>query len=214
VGATSDNIGIDLMSASGGSVVSNISQSAKNNGQYLWTIPTSLLAGQYRLRVCVLSSGGNTCGNADMSDSAFTLVAANPSATSITVTYPNGGETLSSPLSATITWQTSNLPLSSLGSVKIGVRNKTTGAPYYMLYSTPNDGSQNVSFSGIPQGSYQLFISSIDSSYLPVYGWGGTVNLGTVTTNYSSDSLTASTLAAIKAALDAIQSIILNQLMR
>ena len=92
------NVKIDLLK--GGVVVSTIasfvSKGSNGVGSYNWTIPSSQAAGSdYKVRITSTSNSSVT----DTSDNFFTVLGP-----SVTVTSPNGGDTLTAGTTKTITW--------------------------------------------------------------------------------------------------------------
>lgn len=118
-----------------------------------WTVAGSAST-NCRMRVTGLYQGSS---RNDMSNSAFSIVALTPT---LTVTYPNGGETLHRGHTYTITWSSANVT----GDVAIDIY---SGATNLQRYNVANTGSYSwtIPFS-IPAGaSYRVSVS----------GMGGTV---------------------------------------
>ena len=88
-GSVGSSVKIELLKA--GVVNQTISTSTPNDGTYSsWTIPSTLATGtDYRIRVTSTSNAAIT----DTSNTYFTIASAAPAST-ITVTSPNGGESL------------------------------------------------------------------------------------------------------------------------
>ncbi|MBK7366810.1 MAG: S8 family serine peptidase [Candidatus Eisenbacteria bacterium] len=115
-------------SSDGGSTWTSIAANTPNDGSQAWTVPAATTT-TGRVRV----SGGTAT---DMSNANFTIAA--PPADQVTVTYPNGGESLVAGSSVNVTWTsvgtftTVNLDYSSDG-----------GTTWTSIVSgTPNDGTQ------------------------------------------------------------------------
>jgi len=131
-GSVGSYVKIELLKA--GVVSQTISTSSPNDGTYSsWTIPSSMATGtDYRIRITSTTSSSIT----DMSNTYFTIASAPPAST-ITVTSPNGGESLIRGTTPKITWTSSG----SAGSyvkielLKAGVVSKTIST------SSPNDGT-------------------------------------------------------------------------
>ncbi|MBI5168223.1 MAG: S8 family serine peptidase [Candidatus Eisenbacteria bacterium] len=115
-------------SSDGGTTWTSIAANTPNDGTQAWTVPAATTT-TGRVRV----SGGTAT---DMSNANFTIAA--PPADQVTVTYPNGGESLVAGSSVNITWTsvgsftTVNLDYSSDGG--------TTWTS--IVAGTPNDGTQ------------------------------------------------------------------------
>ncbi|MBL7650026.1 MAG: leucine-rich repeat domain-containing protein [Candidatus Hydrogenedentes bacterium] len=125
-----------------------------NDGAYDWAIPAGQLVGtNYTIEVRSLS----TPAISDSSNSAFSINAA-PSASSITVISPNGGETLTRGGSVELRWSSTGITGST---VKIVIRR---GAYVGTLFGgTPNDGVHNWNIpSTYPTGTgFTIEISSV-----------------------------------------------------
>ncbi|MCU0611426.1 MAG: S8 family serine peptidase, partial [Candidatus Eisenbacteria bacterium] len=118
-------------STNAGSSWTTITSSTTNDGSQAWTVPSSATS-QGRVRV---SDAANAATN-DVSNANFTIQL--PVTNSVTVTAPNGGETLTGGASYTITWTSTGTIANVMleYSTNAGV-NWTT-----ITSSTPNDGSQ------------------------------------------------------------------------
>jgi RHS repeat-associated protein len=92
------NVQIDLYK--GSTNVQQLAASASNTGSYTFNPPTSLADGSdYRIAISAMSGAVS-----DFSNSSFSIQSA-----TLTVTYPNGGETLIKGQNYTITWTSSNV---------------------------------------------------------------------------------------------------------
>ena len=126
--------------AVGGDVRINLQQGAQtfvliastaNDGAFDWTVPQAQAAGaNYTIAITSLSDAGIT----DTSNAAFTINSGPPQAR-ITVTAPNGGETLTRGGAAPITWTSTG---AVGGNVKIVARKGAQSA--VIANTTPNDG--------------------------------------------------------------------------
>lgn len=126
-------------SANYGSTWTLIDGAAGNTGTYAWTVPNNP-----QCSTLVKISDFSDTSIVDMSNSAFCINA--PSAT-LTITHPNGGETLTSGVLDTITW-------SSTGFINyMDLYYSTNGGATWLFY---NDGIQNT-------GSYVWTVPTVSS---------------------------------------------------
>lgn len=144
-GAYSPNVRIDF-SADSGQTWNLINASVTNNEVYGWAIPTTLVAGnKYLLRIRDVVDTTIS----DRSNALFTI-----SKPTITVTYPNGGQTLYLGDAKTIQWQSS--ALASSRQVKIEV-SADLGATWSLVTAgTGNNGSYSWIPTGLPIGTQNL----------------------------------------------------------
>jgi len=146
-GGVSGNVKIEL-SRDGGSSYSTLVASTSNDGTEPWVV-TSPPTSQARIKV---SSVDNPAIN-DVSDANFSIVQP-----TITVTFPNGGETWRIGMSQAIQWTSTNLT----GNVKIEL-SRNAGSTYETLFaSTANDGSESWAVSGSTTAQARIRITSID----------------------------------------------------
>ncbi len=116
----SGNVRIMLLGANS-NVGTVIAQSVPvSAGSFVWTIPTSVLPGNFYKVGIYLSTSAGTSIN-DLSDGFFSIVASNPPPPppqqSITVISPNGGEIWNTGATYPITWTSTGLE----GTVRISV---------------------------------------------------------------------------------------------
>jgi len=187
---------VELVKA--GSVVATISsftlKGSNGAGSYNWLVPSSQATGSdYRIRVTSTSNAAIT----DMSDTFFTVLGP-----SVTVTSPNGGETLSAGTTKTITWNYSGNPGSYLRIevLKAGSVLKTLSS--YVSKGTNGKGSYNwIIPSNQASGSdYKIRITSTSTSSLTDTSDDFFTVLGpsvTVTSPNGGDTLTAGTTKTI-----------------
>ncbi len=117
-------------SINSGSRWSTIIASTANTGSYVWTVPDTVSAG------CMvkISEAGN--GNpSDLSNNIFSIVST--STPTITVIYPNGGETCGIGTSQTISWSNTG----TVGNVKIEYSINGGSILSNIISSTSNTGS-------------------------------------------------------------------------
>ncbi|OGZ78997.1 MAG: hypothetical protein A2528_01130 [Candidatus Staskawiczbacteria bacterium RIFOXYD2_FULL_37_9] len=79
-------------------------QTVPSSEFYSWIIPSNIAPGQYKMQLSAYSDSTNTELIQDLSDNYFTIVAADTIQPSITVTSPNGGETLAVGQIYNLTW--------------------------------------------------------------------------------------------------------------
>ncbi|MEJ2196268.1 MAG: Ser-Thr-rich GPI-anchored membrane family protein [Ignavibacteriaceae bacterium] len=145
-----ENVQIDLYK--GGSLHSNIVASTNSDGNYNWTIPFTLESGS---DFSVKITSVNSSNTFDFSNKNFTIVGKE-----ITVTAPNGGESLTKGKTYFITWE-DNLS----GNIEI-LLYKGGILQDLVENSTPSDGSYTWQISSnLPSGSdYQIKIASLEES--------------------------------------------------
>ncbi|MCP5052544.1 MAG: hypothetical protein GY940_35575 [bacterium] len=117
-------------STNNGSGWTTITASTANDGSHTWTVPNKV-SSQCLVRISQALDGAPT----DTSDAVFSIVSSGTSA-SITVTSPNGGESLTVGTTHTITWTSTG----SVGNVKIEY-STDNGSNWTTITSTLNDGS-------------------------------------------------------------------------
>lgn len=120
----------------------SIADSTESDGQFIWTVP-AITSSLCKIRV----SNQQTGSPQDISDNVFTITTVTPQ--SVTVTLPNGGESIPSGSSQVITWTSSGID-----SVKIEfttnngvswstVVNKTESDGFYLWNPVPATSSTN-----------------------------------------------------------------------
>lgn len=117
-------------SLDGGSTWTTILSSTPNDGSQAWTVPSSATT-QGRVRV---ADAANASTN-DISNANFTITVVS---NSVTVTAPNGGESLSGGSSTNITWTSTG----SIANVKLEYSLDGGSTWTTIAASTPNDGAQ------------------------------------------------------------------------
>jgi len=116
-------------STNNGSSYSTIVSSTADDGTYNWTVPNKV-SSQCLVKVTDTTDAGVT----DVSDNSFSIVSA--TTPTISVTSPNGGETLDVGSSHTITWDSTG----SVGKVKIQYSTNNGSNYSTVVSSTSNDG--------------------------------------------------------------------------
>ena len=121
-----DNVNIEF-SADGGVSWEAIAAPTTNDGLHQWTVPEGLSAN------CLIRIGDIDGTPADVTDGVFSIV----EASSVTLTSPNGGESLEVGASHNITWNTTGM----IASIKIeySIDNGSTWKD--IAISTANNGS-------------------------------------------------------------------------
>jgi peptidoglycan/xylan/chitin deacetylase (PgdA/CDA1 family) len=151
------DVKIDYSMNSGGSWI-NIITAADNDGSYDWTIPDTP-SDNCLIRII----GSETDGGAvDISDSEFSIVST--SAAKITVTSPNGGESLTMGSTHEITWASTG----TVGSITIEYSSNRSTAWTDIVSSTDNDGSYAWEVPETPSDNCLIRISESDKDEGPV----------------------------------------------
>lgn len=117
-------------SANAGGEWHDIVLSTPNDGSYTWTVPATASTTCY-VRISEAADGAP----ADQSDATFTITAA-PVPAAITVTAPNGGETLAVGSQVSVTWSTQG----AVGDVSIEYSSDNGDSWAEVIGGTANDG--------------------------------------------------------------------------
>jgi len=175
---TSDITGnVRIVLLKNGVQVRVIAAALPNTGSFNWLIPATVISGtDYTVKV-------SSCVNpavTDVSDASFTIVGTGGSF--VTVTAPNGGETLTAGTTTTITWNSD-----ITGNVRISL---LKGGLQYALISagTPNDGTFEWALPAgmIPGTEYTVKVASAatpllydvsDATFTVIRGGGTTLTL-------------------------------------
>jgi hypothetical protein len=151
---------IDLeYSSNGGGSWNPIASSESNDGSYLWDVSGLIDGSNYLVRAT--ATDPTMLSDMDESDAVFTID--NPDDPTITVTYPNGGETLSG--SATITWTATDPDPGETAALDIDLEYSSNGGGSWNSIASgeANDGSYSWGVSGLPDGSnYLVRATAID----------------------------------------------------
>jgi pimeloyl-ACP methyl ester carboxylesterase len=141
--SSSDNVGVTshdvLLSTDGGATFPLTLASALpgNSQSFDWEIPASLVSTQARIRIIARDAAGNT--GQDDSNSNFTV---DPIPPSVTVTSPNGGESISAGSTITIRWNSAD----NLGLSRHSVFFSSDGGRSYIVLSQGQLGGDVRSF--------------------------------------------------------------------
>ncbi len=117
-----------LYSTNNGTDWYSVITSTSNDGNHLWIVP-DVISSQCKIKI----SEAIDDDPFDESDATFAI----EPAPSITVTSPNGTETLLSGITHTVTWTT----IGSVGDVKIEYTTSDGSSWFTVVGSTPNDGT-------------------------------------------------------------------------
>lgn len=125
------DVDIDLLDSSG-TYIKSIAN-AVHDGVYVWMSDPSLANGTYKLRI-EFSKGASSPAYSGL----FTVTSTRPNQPSITVTSPNGGETLVQGQTYTITWNSAGLP-STDRTVSIALQSIPSHYSYGIAMLLPAD---------------------------------------------------------------------------
>jgi hypothetical protein len=139
-------------STNNGSSWSTVTSSTSNDGSYNWTVP-SVASAACKVKVSEASDGSPS----DASNATFTIEVSNtPSPTaSVTVTAPNGGESLSAGSSYTVKWSSTG----TVGNVKIQYSTNSGGSFSTVVSSTANDGAYSWAVPNVASSGCYIKIS-------------------------------------------------------
>jgi hypothetical protein len=115
--SASDNFAVDHVdlyySTDSGSTFPNLIASGEaNDGTYAWSVP-SISTTTARVKVVAVDAGGNT--GEDQSNADFTIQVPDTTPPTVTVTAPNGGESLAEGSTFDITWNASDTGMKPSG---------------------------------------------------------------------------------------------------
>ena len=148
------NVSIDY-STNNGNSWTVIVGSTENDGSYHWTLPDipSIISDNCLVRIRESDNDGNPW---DTSDEKFSIIPR--PAPAITVTYPNGGETLYSGSNQEITWTGSDAILNV--NIAYSIDNGVTWTG--IISSTPNNGSYEWTVPENPSDMCLIRVSDTD----------------------------------------------------
>ncbi|MCP5107583.1 MAG: hypothetical protein GY950_29615 [bacterium] len=135
-------------STNNGSSWSTISSSTSNDGNYSWTVPNAV-SSSCKVKISEASDGSPS----DTSASTFSIVSA--STATLTVTSPNGGESLAVGSSQAITWTSTG----TVGNVKIQYSINNGSSWTTISSATTNDGTYSWTVPNAVSSSCKLKIS-------------------------------------------------------
>jgi hypothetical protein len=150
---TIDNVTIEY-SPDSGATWTVIETSIANEGSYNWTVPDN------PSDECLVRVGEISGEPVDISDAVFSMVS--PSSASITITSPNGGETLTAGAAHDITW-TSTGTINDV-IIEFSIDN---GATWTIIAHTTNEGSYNWTVTDTPSDNCLVRIKGNDSDNGP-----------------------------------------------
>ncbi len=149
---TVGDVSIHYSSNSGGSWTEETASTA-NDGTYAWTIPNEIST-DCLVRIAEASDGIPN----DRSDVEFSIVSA--SSPTLTLTSPDGGESLTSGDSHTVTWSSTG----TVGNVELEYSTNSGGSWTTVIASTANDGSYNWTVPAVTSSTCLLRISEASDS--------------------------------------------------
>ena len=164
-GNPGSNVKIELLKGGGVTTTLNYSTSigSAGSGSYNWSIPSNQVSGSdYQIKVTSTTNSAYS----DISDSVFTIVG--PPPPTISVTSPNGGETLTAGSAQTIQWSYGGNPGSNvkIELLKGGV--VTTTLNYSTSIGSAGSGSYNWSIPSnqVSGSDYQIKVTSTTNGCL------------------------------------------------
>jgi len=137
-------------SLNNGSSWSTETASTTNDGSYAWTVPNSTTS-QGLIRISEAVAGSPT----DSSNATFTIT--NSATDQITVTSPNGGETLSGGSGYSITWTSAG----SVGNVKLEYSTDSLSTWTTIVSSTSNNGTYSWSVPEVNSANCYVRVSQV-----------------------------------------------------
>ena len=155
---------------------------ATNDGSFIWTIPDSVQAGNYSIRVLCRTCAQTTGEPAhDWSDSQFTIAEASTisaqGAPTVTLTSPNGGGTYTKGSVLPIRWTSTNISSDSIIDIFLQDRTSVTNFAYISQNNatTKNSGSFNWTIpASVAPRSYSVRVlcrSCAQSTAEPAFDW-------------------------------------------
>ena len=148
-------------SDNGGSSWSAIDVNQDNDGTYSWDVSGLSDGSDYLVRITITDTTGRS--DSDTSDAVFSID--NPDEPEVTVTFPNGGETLSD--SSTITWTASDPDPGETALLSLSLDySDNNGASWSVIDSNQaNDGTYLWDISNLSDGSnYLVRVTATDTT--------------------------------------------------
>ncbi len=149
-------------------ILGTLANAIANTGSFVWSIPTGLADGQYKIKMhAPVSSGSSPVSTISP---AFTLISQ-----SLIVTSPTASSSYSVGSSLPVNWSFTGYT----GNVSIELTQGSSGTSMYRVIAdpTPNDGSENWTIpNDIPAGQYRVKVYNTGSGSLVNYSGVFTIN--------------------------------------
>jgi hypothetical protein len=139
------------------SMTAMIATTTPNTGTYEWVIPSSIPAGDYFVRVFCITFQNCVGSAGDDSDESFRILKSG-----ISITSPNGGETVKHKTPLVISWTSTNIGKGNVDIRFLGYipgSDKIVGTTSVIAFNIPNSGSFTWMVSPDLPTSYRYFVS-------------------------------------------------------